>query len=720
MGRMTRAKAAEVAEKLHIDEDAVLEIPGDGALDLKITTPKKDERTPLGEIAPNSGGSKEEDSEVAELKKSTRGRKTGKKGRKGKQNTEDSGASTATELDGPDDEAPQVVKDNRVASQSPADDSAASSLDEGVQSSERYSICCFLHDSELQSDQSRAARLAPRQIARKGQLWEENETVECSKDELVAPSLVEPCGSVMDSSANEHSEEANEAQQTALDAPASPLPSAMPNVVKSLRKDTPAMRSTSNKENVEPLEATPSTRVGMTHRRVSTYDALEEAVVNGGSSPAGSTHSVNQAFPAPEPQRSPAQSTRTNDIASPKLDKHSLPIAPVEVTESAANQVAKMKVPVVEEAELKEEQPKKKAAKPAPVVRTTKASQARISMAHQDKNNANNTMRPRPSSISGKPADRLSKSTSAAPRVPSGSKQLGASTTSESDQPKEKKEAVIPHSKPRPISISFPTPPPPPKSKKAPTSSTFQLPGEAVAAKLKAAREARLAKEAEAAQKREHTKDEPRKPAFKARPVPASLKQAPSVRPTNASRARESLKSSARPGAATSAVGAHRRASSVATATRTSSIAPKTAALKPSGSEQPINVAKRPSTAMAISSGTRSSMPPAETTAQRVPSKGPAKGKEVFNRAAISKAAAEKERKEKEEAAKKARAAAAERGRQLSKEWAEKQRLKKLGFKPEAKKHDSVQSLDGREVAAASMTGGEEGVQAEAAVAESA
>ncbi|KAF2771193.1 hypothetical protein EJ03DRAFT_372934 [Teratosphaeria nubilosa] len=712
MGRMTRAKAAEVAEKLHIDEDAVLAIPSEGGADLKTATPKKDERTPLGEIAPNSGGSKEEDSEVAELKNSTRGRKTGKKGRKGNRNIDDLGADTANELDEPNDEGPQVVEDNRVASHLPADDSAASSLDEddkGCESDEQ------LHDSEPQREQ-----LTPRVVARAGQLEEAHETVECSKEEFIAPSLVEPRESLMDACAKDHSEEANEAQQTALDAPASPLPSAMPNVVKSLRKDTPNMRSTSNKENVEPLEATPSTRVGITHRRVSTYDALEEAVVNGGSSPAGTTQPNDQTFSVPESQRSPAQGTRMNKIASPTLDKHDLPIPTIEEMESAGNQVPEVQIPVVEEAALKEEQPKKKAAKLAPVVRTTKASQARISMAHPEKNIASSKVRPRPSSIAGKPADQLSKSTSAAPRVPSGSKQLGASTTSESDQPRERKEVVIPHSKPRPISMSFPTPPPPPKSKKAPTSSAFQLPGEAVAAKLKAAREARLAKEAEAAQKRESTKEEPRKPTFKARPVPASLKQAPSVRPTNASRARQSLMSSARPGAAPPAVIAHRRASSIATALRTSSIAPKLTASQPSGPEQPIRVAKRPSTAMASSSGTRSSMAPAETTNQRVPSKGTAKGKEVFNRAAVSKAAAEKEKKEKEEAAKKARAAAAERGRQLSKEWAEKQRMKKLGLKPEAKKHDSVQSLDVLEMAIASVNVGEDGVQAEAAVAESA
>jgi hypothetical protein len=52
-------------------------------------------------------------------------------------------------------------------------------------------------------------------------------------------------------------------------------------------------------------------------------------------------------------------------------------------------------------------------------------------------------------------------------------------------------------SKRRPISMSFPTPPLPPRSSKQPTKPNFQLPGEAVAAKLKAQKEERLRREAE-------------------------------------------------------------------------------------------------------------------------------------------------------------------------------------------------------------------------------
>lgn len=62
MGRVTRAKAADLAEKLQIDGDAVLELDSDArdVADGLLVTPER-ERTPLGEIGGNSGGSGRED-----------------------------------------------------------------------------------------------------------------------------------------------------------------------------------------------------------------------------------------------------------------------------------------------------------------------------------------------------------------------------------------------------------------------------------------------------------------------------------------------------------------------------------------------------------------------------------------------------------------------------------------------------------------------------------
>lgn len=94
---------------------------------------------------------------------------------------------------------------------------------------------------------------------------------------------------------------------------------------------------------------------------------------------------------------------------------------------------------------------------------------------------------------------------------PSMAPRAGSSQSTERGGP-----ANIPHSKPRPMSMSFPTPPPPPKSSKAPTQSTFQLPGEAIAAKLKAEKEERLRRQAESGTTA--------KPTYKPPPPPKSTK----------------------------------------------------------------------------------------------------------------------------------------------------------------------------------------------------
>ncbi|GAB7342228.1 hypothetical protein MBLNU457_g0474t1 [Dothideomycetes sp. NU457] len=259
----------------------------------------------------------------------------------------------------------------------------------------------------------------------------------------------------------------------------------------------------------------------------------------------------------------------------------------------------------------------------------------------------------------------------------------------------EKQAVVIPHSKPRPISLSFPTPPPPPKSKPA-ALPTFKLPGEAIAAKLKAAKEARMKKEEEAPVK---------KPTFKARPAPKVKEVAAVVRQTNASRARESLMSKSVSGAPpTAAPESSRRTTTVKQSTAASrpsmsaskrlSVAPakSTAAVVPKPRPQSMIITSRPSLLSnkpraSLSSkpaAPRSSLAPSTTTAGKSTS-STAKGREVFQRAAVEKAELEKAKREKEEAAKKARAEAAERGRIASREWAEKQR-KKTVVPPAARK----------------------------------
>lgn len=484
------------------------------------------------------------------------------------------------------------------------------------------------------------------------------------------------------------------------------MPSAVPNVIASLRKDTPGKRSTSNKENVEPVDVStpaPARTPSLSHRRISTYDTLEAAVVGAATPPGPSRQPSSTQLPVSDPAPEVAELVMHEHPSEPAptpveplesiSPKAGDPIAAMDALDEAVEKVA-AELPVMQDSPQKS-----KAKKAAPVVRTTKASQARISLAQADKSVASKARglgKPRPSTALGRSGSVrqsvLSKPDPAGRRVPLvGTKGPAAAP----EATKEKRETVIPHSKPRPVSLSFPTPPPPPKSKKAPTQSTFQLPGEAVAAKLKAAREERAKREAE---------EEQKKVAFKARPVPAGLKKAPSVRQTTSSKARESMIGGKPASVGPAAPGAsHKRADSVAALT---TVKPRTATkeaprasiatLKPKSPEQ-LRVAKRASTAMPNTSKPRASLTTSTTfqrpssgvvpaSGRRVPSgKGTSKGKEVFSRAAAAKDAAEKEKREKEDAAKRARAAASERGRQASREWAEKQKQKKLGLKPEVK-----------------------------------
>ncbi|KAK5715437.1 hypothetical protein LTR15_010081 [Elasticomyces elasticus] len=616
MPRMTRAKAAEVADKLHVDEDAVLELPSEIAdATMLMKTPEAVDRTPLNEIAPNSGGTMD-DSVNMELKKSTRARKGGK-----------------------------TAKGRKV-------DSTAHNEEETAES-------VATPDSFIMDAVSGAEEMS----------FEQEASVVVSE---AATEMTEP------------------ETLTAFDAPPSPLPTAMPNIIASLRKETPGKRSTSNKENVEPIES-PMPSI-LTSRQALPYDALEQAVVEASTPPASLSRRPSAVeIVTEEPMPAPTESHPEITTAAPASAD---PITDLDALDEALEKVT-LEVPNVHSTP---EKPTAKKAKPVPIVRTTKASLARLSLAQAEKEARTSTLG-RSSSVRQstviKPStasERLVASISSArrplhelrqapaPRVVSASRPAPQATarktsTTKPTSPREKREVVIPHSKPRPVSLSFPTPPPPPKSKKAPTVSTFQLPGEAVAARLKAARDERAPKNEEA--------ETVKKPAFKARPVPASLTRAPSIKPTVASRTRESILAS---GATPANSTAHKRAQS----TITSSTGPR-ASLR-GGPLADLSIARqrpRPSTAMAGTGAPRASVgisglrngdmapPSAPARGGRVASAGTSKGKEVFQRAAANKAAEEKERKLKEEAAKQARKEASERGRVLSREWAEKQKAKK-------------------------------------------
>ncbi|KAL8908677.1 MAG: hypothetical protein Q9207_000645 [Kuettlingeria erythrocarpa] len=205
----------------------------------------------------------------------------------------------------------------------------------------------------------------------------------------------------------------------------------------------------------------------------------------------------------------------------------------------------------------------------------------------------------------------------------------------------------------------------PTKSTKAPTRSNFELPGEAVARKLKEAREERA--------KREEGEDKAAKPAFKARPV--RLSQAPVVKATAASRARISMAKGETPAAVAM--------NDVSPKFR---VTPRPSTVSAAGkrlSTLPAN--KRSTPGLARTSARVTPGPASSTVRQSVnateAAQLKAKGKEVFNRGQIEHDEREKMRKDKEEAARKARAEAAERGRIASRQWAEKQKAKKMAEK---------------------------------------
>ncbi|KAL8775534.1 MAG: hypothetical protein Q9209_000030 [Squamulea sp. 1 TL-2023] len=224
----------------------------------------------------------------------------------------------------------------------------------------------------------------------------------------------------------------------------------------------------------------------------------------------------------------------------------------------------------------------------------------------------------------------------------------------------------------------------PAKSTKAPTRASFELPGEVVARKLKEAREERLKCD-------ETANNQPKKPAFKARPV--RLSQAPVVKPTATSRARISMargealpassvmqeavpksKLTSRP-SGVSAVNTSKRLSTLSVIERSAAPSANISARVNRGpSTTVLHSTKQPQIRLSTQAN-RQSIAAADATQSK------AKGKEVFNRGRIEQDELEKIKKGKEEAAKKARAEAAERGRIASREWAEKQRRKMEGKK---------------------------------------
>ena len=657
MGRVTRAKAAEIAERMHIDEDAVLDL---SHLEEKIapTTPESSERSVLGNIAPNSADGKGSD---------LVGRKT-----RSKKNE-----PAATEAKAaPKDED----HEEKSAAQQAEEDALDATTNETMERLAKLRITSFGNQPQsvaAQTENQSASATLPDVI--EATVCEPNEAEAASTVQSARPtsrgSVSElPSISIATQTMSQEDENSEMYDQDAPEAPSSPVATAVPKVINSLRKDSPTKRSTSNKENVKPIE--PVEPAEQEQEQIAPAITSPAVTTSQHSSPTQSP-SANATAVQPVTSLSPRPTSRgKSEDSIEALDELDEAVEKVNLGIANANAPEKKLSPKPSN----DKAPTRKA-KPAPVVRLTKAAAARLSMAqtaNKDSSSSSAAARPRPSTMLGRT---------------NGVRQSVAPAAKTKPSPKPKKETVIPHSKPRPISLSFPTPPPAARSSKAPTKSSFQLPGEAVAAKLKAAREERMKREAAAATSKANAKasSDEKKLAFKARPVPSTLKKTPSVRHTAASRARESMMTgdtAPKPAAPSSTTGL-KRSNTVGSSRPRPSTVPATAT-KPSQSEQ-LTVQKRarPSSVHVTAS---------ETAAPRQPSSGaprpsiaPAarstsgtsKGKEVFARFSAARNAAETEKKEKEDAARKARAAAAERGRAASREWAEKQKVKKMIAKVE-------------------------------------
>ncbi|KAL2174299.1 uncharacterized protein P884DRAFT_332162 [Thermothelomyces heterothallicus CBS 202.75] len=228
------------------------------------------------------------------------------------------------------------------------------------------------------------------------------------------------------------------------------------------------------------------------------------------------------------------------------------------------------------------------------------------------------------------------------------------------------------------------------KSSKPPTRPTFELPGEAISRRKREKREAELRAQEEEERKRRE---------FKARPIRANLVPTTVPRETLTSLARQKARATTE-GSADSAsttvtpVSKKRQSATITTpsstwATRTTTPAGSAAATLPirgrnptasGGSDsagQPAAASPAPraastSSSAAASTHSRASKVSAEEAAQQK-----LRGKEVFARDNSLTAEREREKRERERAAKEAREKAAERSRELSRQWAEKQRLKK-------------------------------------------
>jgi len=201
------------------------------------------------------------------------------------------------------------------------------------------------------------------------------------------------------------------------------------------------------------------------------------------------------------------------------------------------------------------------------------------------------------------------------------------------------------------------------KSTKPPTTSMWELPGDALSRRKKEAHEVRIKAQEEEERKRRE---------FKARPIRMSVGPLPRETVTSLARQSKTGTESTEDGFLTvskrqSVVGAHRPS------ILDLNIQANSSALRAPGPAKSVD--RKPSTK--FSGPSMSGMAMQRTVSSSDVQAQRQRAKAIYNRDTKAIEDVEREKKEREAAARKSREEAAERGRQASREWAEKQRAKK-------------------------------------------
>jgi hypothetical protein len=231
---------------------------------------------------------------------------------------------------------------------------------------------------------------------------------------------------------------------------------------------------------------------------------------------------------------------------------------------------------------------------------------------------------------------------------------------------KEQREARLSMQISSPVKPAAAFGPPRPKSSKPPTRPTFELPGEAISRRKREAHEAKL---------RVQEEHERQRREFKAKPIRSSIVPSTLPRETLTSRARQSKAAVEETMVRTGESMSSKRNSIMGTPRPSSDISASNRSPQTRGramiDSSPVDMSRATSSSTGSMSGKRSTLSAEELKLR---------GKEIYKRDNSMTEAKDRERRDREALARAAREQAAERTRQASREWAMKQRQKQLAL----------------------------------------